>query len=70
MSRDYVDSYALLATIGLGLLVAGIGYVGWWYGHEQGTARSAAGETLPGWVKASTMAAPAAAWSMARCSRD
>jgi len=48
MSRDYVDPYVLLATIGLGLVVAGIGYIGWWYGHEQGTCEVGCGKVTAG----------------------
>lgn len=51
MSRDYVDPYVLLATIGLGLLVACIGYVGWWYGHEQGTCEVGCGGDTAGMGK-------------------
>ena len=48
MSRSYVDPYVLLATIGLGLVVAGIGYVGWWYGYEQGACEVGCAEATAG----------------------
>ena len=38
----------LLATLGLGVLIAGIGYIGWWYGHEQGACEARCRETTSG----------------------
>jgi hypothetical protein len=48
VSRSYVDPYVLVATIGIGLVVAGIGYIGWWSGYEQGACEVGCAEATAG----------------------
>ena len=38
----------LLATLGLSIVVAGIAYIGWWYGHEQGICEVGCAEATAG----------------------